>query len=377
MKTLLVCNIAPWKKFGGAMRIATIGKILADYGPTDLLLLPFLPTPVEPSVFRRVCVVQQCTGGPVMDRVPATRKALADQLPQWLTHTAYDLVWYCREHSWLMTRGMVAAPSIIDVDDLEDVILKQWIQMGKDDQGGPLSGNRREQMEQEIKWWRGVHRLAAEEADVLVFSSEKDRNSRYAKRQAVVPNTYEGTVKPRSPRRDRPMILFQGLLEWWPNEDAAAWLATGIAPLVRSRVPGLRVVLAGAPSNRVRALGSHMIEVTGEVPDMAPYLDAADLVVAPLRVGSGTRIKILEAFAHLVPVVSTPIGAAGLDVEGGVHLELSDNAAGLAGHCIRLLSNRAEAVRLAHEAHELYQRRHRFAHAANAVGQAVQAALSR
>lgn len=308
----------------------------------------------------------------------ATRERLADELPQWLTGSSYDLIWYCKERSWLMTRGLLTAPTIIDVDDLEDVVLAQWIRLGEDDLSKPLSEQSYEQMAQEITWWHSVHHLAAQEADALVFSSEMDKSTLRAERSVVVPNTYEGAVTPRSPRVGPPTILFQGLLTWRPNEDAAAWLVTGIAPLIRASIPGLRVILAGAPSNRVQALAAEpMTEVTGEVPDMAPYLDAADLVLTPLRAGGGTRIKILEAFAHRVPVVSTSIGAAGLEVESGVHLEISDTAEGLARQCIRLLANRAEAERLAHAAHDLYQRQYRREHAVKAVHSAVHLALYR
>lgn len=378
MRTLLVCDIAPWRNFGGAMRIAVIGNILSGYGAVDLLLLPYLETAVEPSPFSRVCVIRQRTEVSGVDRYSATRESLTGQVPHWLTHTPYDLVWYCRERSWLMTYGLVSAPSVIDVDDLEDVVLGQWIKLGKDEQDEPLSSERYEQMTRDMEWWRTIHRQAAQEADVLVFSSEKDKNCLNAERSVVVPNTYEARTEPRPVRRSASTILFQGLLEWWPNEDAALWLATSIAPLIRARVPGLGVVLAGSPSDPVRALASHpWIQVAGSVPDMMPYLASADLVVTPLRVGSGTRIKILEAFAHRIPVVSTPIGAAGLDVKGGVHLELSDTAQGIAKHCVRLLTIPAEASRLACAAYDLYQRRYRAVHAAAAVHRAVRMALER
>lgn len=376
MRSLLVCDIAPWLKFGGAMRINTIGNILAGCGPVDLLLFPYPETQAEPSPFDRVCIIQQCIEAPGIDRFAATRESASGQLPEWLTNSSYDLVWYCRERSWLMARGLVPGPSVVDVDDLEDVILCQSMELGKDDQGEPLTEKRHKQMKRDIEWWRDVHRQVAREADVLVFSSEKDKNCHYAERAVVVPNTYEATARSHPAYRAHPTILFQGLLGWWANEDAAVWLATEIAPLIRARVPDLRIVFAGAPSDRVRDLASPpVIEVTGQVPDMAPYLDRADLVVAPLRVGSGTRIKILEAFARRVPVVSTPVGAAGLDVRAGVHLELSDVTEGLAEHCVRLLTMPAEARRLTRSAYDLYQRRYRRVHARDAVHEAVRMVL--
>jgi glycosyltransferase involved in cell wall biosynthesis len=377
LKSLLVCDIAPWLKFGGAMRINTIANILAEFGLVDLLLFPYPQTQAESSPFNRVCIIQQRIDVPSIDRFAATRESASVQLPAWLVNSSYDLIWYCRERSWLMARNLVSGPSVIDVDDLEDVILRQLISLGKDDQGESLSEERRNEMTRDIEWWCDVHRKAAEEADVLVYSSERDKNCHHTERAVVVPNTYETAAQSHSVRRVRPTILFQGLLGWWANEDAAVWLATEIAPKIRARVPELGIIFAGAPSDRVRKLASPMIEVTGQVPDMTPYLDLADLVVAPLRVGSGTRIKILEAFAHRVPVVSTSVGAAGLDVQSGVHLELSDTTEGLAEHCVRLLTTPVEAQRLTRSAYDLYRHRYRTVHARQAVHEAVRIARGR
>ena len=81
------------------------------------------------------------------------------------------------------------------------------------------------------------------------------------------------------------------------------------------------------------------VTLTGRVPDIATELAAADVVVAPVRYGSGTRVKILEAFAHRIPVASTTFGAEGLDTADGVHLLLADGAEALAAACARLLED--------------------------------------
>ena len=78
------------------------------------------------------------------------------------------------------------------------------------------------------------------------------------------------------------------------------------------------------------------------------------MAIVPLRYGSGTRVKILESFAHRIPVVSTTLGAEGLDVEDGVHLLLADDAEGLAAATVRLLGDSELRVRLADEAHRRY-----------------------
>ncbi len=94
--------------------------------------------------------------------------------------------------------------------------------------------------------------------------------------------------------------------------------------------------------------------MTGRVPDMAAELARADVVVVPVRYGSGTRLKILEAFAQQVPVVSTPLGAEGLGAVDGVHLLLGDTAAALADACARLLRDLPLRQELVSRAHSLF-----------------------
>ena len=105
---------------------------------------------------------------------------------------------------------------------------------------------------------------------------------------------------------------------WCPTSESAWWASTGPTSTTSTTLPRTSVV--------------------GRVPDIADELARADLVVVPVRYGSGTRLKIIEAFAQRVPVVSTTLGAEGLDVADGVHLLLGDTASALAEACARLLA---------------------------------------
>ena len=100
-----------------------------------------------------------------------------------------------------------------------------------------------------------------------------------------------------------------------------------VAPRIFDTVPDARVLIVGHdPTEAVRRLASERrVVVTGSVPDMRPYLEQSHVVVVPLRVGHGTRLKILEAFAAGRPVVSTHIGAEGLHAESGRHLVMADS----------------------------------------------------
>lgn len=144
-----------------------------------------------------------------------------------------------------------------------------------------------------------------------------------------------------------PTLLFAGQLSYPPNADAAVWFSSEVLPRIREARPDVHLVLVGRPGPEVEALrGRPGVEVRGYVPSMDPVLGEADVVVVPLRAGSGTRLKILEAWAHGVPVVSTTIGAEGLPAQDGEQLLIADDADGLAAACLRLLDDPALRERL-------------------------------
>lgn len=120
-------------------------------------------------------------------------------------------------------------------------------------------------------------------------------------------------------------ILFVGSMDYHANIDAAAWFVRQIWEQIHDRHPGLSFLIVGRnPSPEVRALSSESVTVTGTVEDIRPFYCRALAAVVPLRVAGGTRLKILEAMAAGVPVVSTRTGAEGLEVEDGENILLAD-----------------------------------------------------
>lgn len=140
-----------------------------------------------------------------------------------------------------------------------------------------------------------------------------------------------------------PLVMFTGLMEYAPNIDAALFFVHEIWPNVTASVPAARFRIVGrAPGQRVQALAREGIEVTGTVDSIAAQLAQASVVVVPLRAGSGTRLKIYEAMAMAKPVVSTHIGAEGLDVHDGSDIILEDDPRRFAAHVVRLLNGASE-----------------------------------
>lgn len=145
---------------------------------------------------------------------------------------------------------------------------------------------------------------------------------------------------------EQPVVMFVGAMDWMPNVDAVEYFCREIWPTVLARVPGARFRVVGRnPVPRVRELATENVEVTGLVPSVIEHLREAAVVVVPLRVGGGTRLKIYEAMAMGRAVVSTTVGAEGLDVRPGEDIVLADDAAKFSESVTTLLLNVAERQR--------------------------------
>lgn len=207
------------------------------------------------------------------------------------------------------------------------------------------------------------------EIDVACVCSERDRTrlaSRFnGVRFEVLSNVAPACGADRREKRigphDEMRVLFVGMLSYAPNIDAVELLTTIIVPEIRRRT-SKKVVLdivgrhpGPGMVERWRAAGAEVHE--GPV-DLAPFYARADVAVVPIRSAGGTRIKILEAFAHGVPVVSSPMGAEGLEVRHGEHLLMTDTLEDMADACLKLASDAELRETLIRNASELVDRRY-------------------
>ncbi len=143
-----------------------------------------------------------------------------------------------------------------------------------------------------------------------------------------------------------PLAVFTGQMDYRPNIDAVRWFAHDILPLIRRDHAAARFAIVGrAPTDEVRALAALPgVIVTGEVPDVRPWLAAADAVVAPLLLARGIQNKLLEAMAMARPVVASAAAAEGIDAAPGEHLLVADTAAGIAEAVSALFDDPARAT---------------------------------
>jgi polysaccharide biosynthesis protein PslH len=176
-------------------------------------------------------------------------------------------------------------------------------------------------------------------------------------RSFVVPNVMDAGPFDsfRSLPRPRPMVVFVANLLSAPNVEAARFLCGRIWPLIRRAVPDAELCLVGCepPADLLALDGVHGIHVAGAVADVRPYLAQAAVAVAPLLVGGGTRLKVLEAFAAGIPVVATTIGAEGIRARHGRDILIADDPAGFAQGCVDLLRNPELRAQLSDSAYEL------------------------
>lgn len=157
---------------------------------------------------------------------------------------------------------------------------------------------------------------------------------------SVVPNGVDTEyLMPMNGEANEDILLFTGLMSYPPNIDAVEFFCLEILPLILSVLPSARLYIVGRGAGpRVTRLAAHHgVHVTGPVEDMRPYFSKASVVVVPLRNGGGTRLKILEALAMGKAVVSTSVGAEGLEVQDGEHLILADSPLHFARETVSLL----------------------------------------
>jgi polysaccharide biosynthesis protein PslH len=244
-----------------------------------------------------------------------------------------------------MTIDLPAKVSILDLHNVESALVDSYAAARRGVPAAVFRG--------EAAALRRMERRTLGAFDHVVVVSEKERQRLDPGLRSVLvcPNGREpSAVLP--PAADA-TVAFVATMGWAPNVDAAVWLTREIWPLVLAKVPGAKLLLVGKdPAPAVRALASENIQVTGTVPEVTPYLAQARVVVAPLRAGGGTRLKIMEALDTGRPVVATSVGCEGMEDLVGRGVVLADTAAAQADAIASLLDDPARAGALGLAGHD-------------------------
>jgi len=387
MRTLVIAAEYPWPvNSGSRIRLSSTLRGLRSCGSIELFSVvsdkraDFAPPPPDLGIerFARVAI-DDGPQNPVRFVQSLARVQTPFELPiragervlgslRSFIQGSYDLVWCFRVRAWVLAREPAFAPVVVDLDDLEDEKIRARISIPRD-LPGPTGAIRKVASRllwaEEIRRWRHLHHEIARRSTMTVVCSDLDAQRAGLHGVRVLPNGYEqpevppgGHAKASLPP-PHPTVLFQGTLRYPPNADAARFLVRDVVPKLKCLVDDVRVRLVGLPAPDLKALDDPpTVSIVGQVPDIDDELAVADVVIVPLRFGSGTRVKILEAFAHQVPVVSTTLGAEGLDAENGVHLLIADDADGLARACSDLLGQPALRAKLVANARSLFESRY-------------------
>ena len=299
-----------------------------------------------------------------------------------------DLVWYSHLDTWWPVHsamknsrtaghslGRPAPVEVVDFDNLENISLK--LRRRTPPRFAPGSGPI-DRLRVLSRWavsrgfdlideprWDAVQRDCAAQVAAVVVCSELDVERSGCTNAVVVGNGAQAPERTRTDRRAlqtaAPTMLFVGALDYEPNSDAVEWFVREVMPQILAKVPAARLRIVGRNPERVSWVSSQPgVDLLGLVDELAPELDSADVSIVPIRVGAGTRLKVVEALAHCIPLVTTSIGCEGIAVQHNIDALVADNAAEFATACISLLSEGDLRQRLSQAGAELFRRQYEW-----------------
>ena len=363
---------------GGAFRVASLLQYFARFAEVDLVLFSESgqPATLPPGLVRSQTVIplpvhstnpaarylrnaRRAWQGvpPLVDRLSGQSRALSHLL----SGRHYDLG--VVEHFWCAPYfdqiSAVCAETALDLHNVESMLHQRCAQTS---QGLVSLGHARF-----AHCSRQMEAALLPRYSLVLTPSENDaalaRKIAPAARVAVYPNAIPDVPAPApnvSESDKAPVVVFSGNFEYHPNIDAVRFLVSSIWPRVHKLCPELRLRLVGRGDKFVRPLlpSALNIEVTGPVDDALAEIAAARIVIAPLRTGSGTRIKILQAWATARPVIATPLAAEGLEYAEGRDLLIANDGAAIAAAIATLNVDPTRRARLAAGGRRVFEARY-------------------
>ncbi len=330
-----------------------------------------------------------------LETVPAPRRSPAGRLRTLLTSRAPDMAHRLASEAFARTLRIMLAEERYDIVQVEGIELAAYGLMvdGWAEAGAPalvFDDHNAEYLLQQrafatdlrrprrwpqaayscIQWLRlrRFERQVCRRADAVLAVSEMDARAIRRLAPDVEPMAIPNGVDTQGYRTDladslslqHPNLVFTGKMDFRPNVDAMRWFHGQVWPEIRRRVPEVHLYIVGkAPHPEVQRLAADpAITVTGYVPDILPYFGGADVYIVPLRVGGGTRLKVLEALATGLPMVSTRLGAEGIELVDGQHALLADTPEAFAEAAVRLLGDAALRQRLSQQARACAEERY-------------------
>lgn len=301
---------------------------------------------------------------------PVTEARSVDTAPGILEELVRDcdLLWVCRTSAFLDCRMPVPTGGavVVDVDDLEERVIM------RDRSVGAVRRTIRARKAAHVR-----HRLLSASGLALVCSDLDAARLDAPCPVRVLPNTYRSTgARANDGGEGGGTVVLVGTMGYGPNREGAEWLLREVWPRVHRRLPGADLVVAGSRSEHLSVPASAgNVTLLGQVDAIEPLLRSASVVAAPILVGSGTRVKILEGFAHCIPVVSTTAGAEGIDAVDGRSIVIADDPDAFGDAIVRLLTDPDAADRIARGGRRLFDERYSLVDFRRAVASIASDAL--
>jgi glycosyltransferase involved in cell wall biosynthesis len=250
--------------------------------------------------------------------------------------------------------GAPAPKLVLDTHEIAYDMVRQFSRSGHGlFRRGYAAADWRKLRREEVAAFRAADGIAACSA----ADAQRIRDEHPGARTVVIPNAADVDfyqTRPGDPSPDGETILFFGLMSTLPNTDGILWFLHEIWPKIAAARPSARLQIVGSrPPPAVRAFAGPRVEVAGFVEDLRPKLAAAAVLIVPLRLGGGTRLKIVEGMAMNKAIVSTSLGAEGIDAVPGRDLLLADDPDTFASSVLRVLGDKALAERLGTSARAL------------------------
>jgi glycosyltransferase involved in cell wall biosynthesis len=270
-------------------------------------------------------------------------EALVAELRRLRSEQSFDAVWIERASTAEMARRAGFERFVTDLDALEGPNMRRNLRLAP------------------FYWSKGIHRLEAEKAwryerrlaglnGPVVICKDADRLlfGRKADRVFVVPNCVPELPLADAAQTVNGRMLFVGDMQYEPNVDAVRYFHREILPKIREQCPNAHLVVVGRSyCEEIASMADNVSLIyEGEVDDLDRSFDRSSVFVVPMRRGGGTRLKVLEAFGRGIPVVSTSVGAEGLDMRNGIDLEIIDDETEFATACASLLVDAARRANM-------------------------------
>ena len=346
--------------YGAQQRVLQIGRLLQKLGDLSLVLVTMdtdgerwrQQTEAEFKI-ARVINVRPVSRGGISGRLrhefdpgylqtvpfaadPNDRRAVLALLEQ------HDTAWV---HT-IKTANLLGIDrwpySVIDIDDLPSRFYQSAAQTN-----GSLARRLLDRRMSAI--WKRRERRLADRFTLLMVCSEDDRHYLGMDRVRVLPNGFEPVFAAERHPVEPPRIGFIGTFRWTPNVESVQWFCREVWPLIKRDMPDVQLRVVGE-GTETAANWADGVEGLGRVIDSGREIATWSAMVVPIRVGGGTRIKVLEAFARRCPVVATTVGAFGYNLHDGEELFLADQPNTFASRCVALIRSPHLAEPMVHRA---------------------------